>query len=100
MCYKFKPMIQTFSDKVTAALFTGRYVRRFPKPIQRAALRKLLMIDAATCVEDLLVPPGNRLEGLHGKPVDLWSIRVNQQWRVCFRFAKGDAYDVGIVDYH
>ncbi|WP_087687835.1 MULTISPECIES: type II toxin-antitoxin system RelE/ParE family toxin [unclassified Pandoraea] len=93
-------MIQTFSDKVTAALFTGCYVRRFPKSIQRAALRKLLMIDAATCVEDLLVPPGNRLEGLHGKPVDLWSIRVNQQWRVCFRFAKGDAYDVGIVDYH
>ncbi|WP_150790662.1 type II toxin-antitoxin system RelE/ParE family toxin [Pandoraea iniqua] len=93
-------MIQTFSDKVTAALFTGRCVRRLPKSIQRTALRKLLMIDAATCVEDLLVPPGNRLEGLHGKPVDLWSIRVNQQWRVCFRFAKGDAYDVGIVDYH
>ncbi|VVE15701.1 Toxin HigB-1 [Pandoraea iniqua] len=100
MCYKFDPMIQTFSDKVTAALFTGRCVRRLPKSIQRTALRKLLMIDAATCVEDLLVPPGNRLEGLHGKPVDLWSIRVNQQWRVCFRFAKGDAYDVGIVDYH
>ncbi|WP_150684307.1 type II toxin-antitoxin system RelE/ParE family toxin [Pandoraea iniqua] len=71
-------MIQTFSDKVTAALFTGRCVRRLPKSIQRTALRKLLMIDAATCVEDLLVPPGNRLEGLHGKPVDLWSIRVNR----------------------
>lgn len=68
--------------------------------MQKAALRKLRMLDAATSIEDLRVPPGNRLEHLRGDRVGQHSIRVNRQWRVCFRWNAGDAHDVEIVDYH
>jgi proteic killer suppression protein len=68
--------------------------------VQKAALRKLRMLDAATSVEDLRVLPGNRLERLHGDRAGQYSIRVNRQWRICFRWDSGDAHDVEIVDYH
>ncbi len=73
---------------------------KLPSDIQRVALRKLWMLDAATKIEDLAVPPGNRLEKLHGDREGQWSIRINDQWRVCFAWREGDAYDVEIVDYH
>jgi len=68
--------------------------------VQRIALRKLRQLDAAVTLEDLRVPPGNRLERLRGDRAGEWSIRVNDQWRICFRWTGGDAYDVQIVDYH
>jgi toxin HigB-1 len=74
--------------------------RRWSPPIQRAALRKLLVLDAATCLEDLRLPPGNRLEKLSGERSEQYRIRINDQWRVCFRWNEGDAVDVEIVDYH
>lgn len=81
-----------------------RLSRRLPVPrlgrAQRVALRKLRMLDAATTLADLQVPPGNRLEKLKGDRVGQFSIRINDQWRICFRWKSGDAYDVEIVDYH
>ena len=68
--------------------------------MQKAALRKLRMLDAATSIDDLRVPPGNRLERLRGDRAGQYSIRVNRQWRICFRWETGDAHDVEIVDYH
>jgi proteic killer suppression protein len=93
-------MIQTFRCKHTAALFSGKESRKWPAALQRLALRKLEMLDAANSVEGLSVPPGNRLEKLSGDREGRWSIRINDQWRLCFRFAGGNAYDVEIVDYH
>ncbi len=74
--------------------------RRLPQDIQRVAMRKLWMLDAATDLGALRIPPANRLEELHGNRRGQHSIRINQQWRVCFRWQDGDAYDVEIVDYH
>jgi toxin HigB-1 len=71
-----------------------------PVNIQRIALRKLLLLDAAEKIEDLRIPPGNRLEKLFGNRIGQHSIRINDQWRICFRWSEGDAYDVEIVDYH
>ena len=68
--------------------------------LQRIALRKLLLLDAAEKVEDLRIPPGNRLEKLFGNRIGQHSIRINDQWRICFHWSEGDAYDVEIVDYH
>jgi len=93
-------MIQSFADKVTAAVFSGFEVRRLPKPIQAVARRKLKLLDAAGSLESLRVPPGNRLEALRGDRKGQWSIRVNDQWRICFRWQGRDAFDVEIVDYH
>lgn len=93
-------MIQSFRDKATAAVFLGLVVKSLPVQIQPLALRKLKMIDAARTVNDLLVPPGNRLEALKRDRRGQHSIRINDQWRVCFRFGGGDAFDVEIVDYH
>lgn len=93
-------MIKTFADKATAAVFTGQFVKNLPREIQRGALRKLQAIDAAVSVEDLRVPPANRLEALKGNRRGQWSIRINDQWRICFRFEGGEAYDVEIADYH
>ena len=93
-------MIKTFADKQTAAIFKGLAVRRFDSRLRNAARHKLEQIDAAGLVEDLRVPPGNRLETLTGDRAGQWSIRINDQWRICFRFADGNAYDVEIVDYH
>jgi proteic killer suppression protein len=92
-------MIKTFRCRDTRALFEGKPPRRF-KAIARVAERKLQMLDNACGIEDLRVPPGNRLEALHGDRKGEWSIRINDQWRVCFRFTDGDAFDVEIVDYH
>lgn len=93
-------MIRTFADKRTAALFTGMEVRKVPREIQQRAAEKLAILHAAATVDDLRIPPGNRLEKLAGDRLGQWSIRVNSQWRICFSFENGDAFDVEIVDYH
>ncbi|MCY3840062.1 MAG: type II toxin-antitoxin system RelE/ParE family toxin [Gammaproteobacteria bacterium] len=93
-------MIKSFADKRTAAVFLGRAVRGLPKQIQSRARAKLVMIDAAKRIDDLRVPPGNRLESLRGNRKGQHSIRVNDQWRVCFAWRDGDALAVEIVDYH
>ena len=82
------------------SIFSREAVRGWGSTLQRASLRKLLILDAATSLEDLRTPPGNRLEKLSGERLGQYSIRVNDQWRVCFRWNKGDAFDVEIVDYH
>lgn len=92
-------MIASFADKRTERLFRLERVREFIA-FERVALRKLAMLDAAHRIEDLLVPPGNRLELLKGDRAGQWSIRINDQWRVCFRWEGNDAYDVEICDYH
>lgn len=93
-------MIRTFANKATAAVFASQFVNSLPHEIQRAALRRLRALDAAVAVEDLRAPPSNRLEALKGDRKGQWSIRINEQWRVCFHFDNGDAYDVEIADYH
>lgn len=93
-------VIKTFADKGTAALFQGHVLKGMPGDIQRRALKKLALIDAAVAVEDLRVPPGNRLEVLRGDRQGQHSIRINDQRRICFVWKDGDAYEVGIVDYH
>ena len=92
-------MISSFKDKDTRALYETGACRRF-SAIVRVALRKLDMIAAATRVETLRVPPGNRLEALSGDRAGQWSIRINDQWRVCFKWNGSNAEDVEIVDYH
>ncbi|MBI5212822.1 MAG: type II toxin-antitoxin system RelE/ParE family toxin [Nitrospirae bacterium] len=92
-------MIVAFKCRDTEALFNGKRVARFAK-IETTAMRKLAMINVAGKIEDLRVPPGNRLEALSGKRKGQWSIRINDQWRICFRFDDGNALDVEIVDYH
>lgn len=93
-------MIKTFADKRTAAIFEGLQVRQLPKEIQNTARRKLKQIDAAGTIESLRTPPGNRLELLKGNRVGQWSMRINDQWRICFNWVNGDATDVEIADYH
>jgi toxin HigB-1 len=92
-------MIKSFSCKETQALFEGGNPRRF-RAIQAIAERKLTLLDAAATLDFLRVPPGNRLEALRGNRKGQWSIRVNDQWRICFKFKNGDVFDVEIVDYH
>lgn len=93
-------MIKTFADKHTAAIFEGYQVKRLPKEIQDTARRKMKAIDAAASINSLRVPPGNRLEALKGDRAGQWSVRINDQWRICFRWIDGDALDVEIADYH
>lgn len=92
-------MIRSFRDPDTALLFDDRLVPRF-RAIERVARRKLLYLHATRQLADLLVPPGNRLEALKGDRRGQHSIRINDQWRVCFTWRGTDAYDVEIVDYH
>ena len=92
-------MIHTFASFDTEALFYSQSVKRF-KNIERIARRKLLQIHAATMLESLRIPPGNRLEALRGDLKGLHSIRINDQWRVCFEWRADGAYRVEIVDYH
>ena len=92
-------MIHSFSDKATEKLSRLQRVRAFAG-FERVALRKLAMLDAAVVIEDLRVPPGNRLEALRGDRAGFWSIRINDQWRLVFRWEKDGAYDVEICDYH
>ena len=93
-------VIRSFRDRDTERLFGRRPTGRFGSDVQKVALRKLRMLDAAAELNDLRVPPGNRLERLHGDRAGQHSIRVNDRWRICFRWRGGDAYDVEIVDYH
>jgi proteic killer suppression protein len=93
-------VIHSFGDRDTERLFHRERVRRFPAELQRTMLRKLGLVDAAEELEDLRVPPGNRLEKLKGARAGQHSIRINEQWRICFRWKDGNAYDVQIVDYH
>ena len=93
-------MIKSFGDRETARLFSREPVRRYPAELRRVMLRKLVAVDAAEALEDLRVPPGNRLEKLKGNRGNQYGIRVNDQWRVCFRWLGADAHDVEIVDYH
>lgn len=93
-------MIKTFADKTTAALFDDRPVRSVAKPLRRKARRKLLQIDVVDSVEELIVPPGNHLKKPGADWKGQWSIRVDTQWRICFRFEAGAAWDVEFCDYH
>lgn len=93
-------MIKSFRCRETDKLFQRERSRKFPPDIQRQALRKLYLLDAAASLEDLRVSPGNRLEALAGNRKGQHSIRINEQWRICFRWRDNDAHDVEIVDYH
>ncbi len=93
-------MIRSFADKNTERLFQRGRVKKFATKLQRAALRKLAVLDAAESLEDLRVPPGNHLEKLTGNRERQYSIRISDQWRLCFRWADGEAHDVEITDYH
>jgi len=93
-------VIRSFRDKETERVFNRLPARRLPSDITRAARRKLLILNAAEKLSDLRVPAGNRLEKLSGDRRGQHSIRINERWRVCFRWRDGDAYDVEIVDYH
>ena len=94
-------MIRSFRDKEeTERVFRRERSRKLPPDLQRTALRKLAILDAAESLGDLRLPPGNRLERLSGTRAGQHSIRVNDQWRICFRWANGDAEDVDITDYH
>jgi proteic killer suppression protein len=93
-------MIRSFADKRTAAIFAGLGVKGLPPPIQQRAKAKLHMLDAAVAAEDLRNPPGNRLERLKGERAGQYSICINNQWRICFVWRNGEAWDVEIVDYH
>ena len=93
-------VIKSFADKRTAAIFVGYAVRDLPQQIQRRARAKLLAIDAASLLDDLRVPPGNRLKALKGERAGQHSIRINDQFRVCFRWTPAGPADVEIVDYH
>jgi proteic killer suppression protein len=93
-------MIRSFRDKETERLFRREPVKKLPGPVQHRALRKLLVLDAAESVDDLRSPPGNRLEKLTGDREGQYSIRVNDQWRICFCWDDGDAREVEITDYH
>jgi toxin HigB-1 len=93
-------VIRTFANDETEKLFRREPIKRLPRSLHRPALRKLIMLDAATALDDLRAPPGNRLERLRGDREGQHSIRVNRQWRICFRWQNGDAFDVEIADYH
>ena len=93
-------MIKSFADKRTAAIFAGYVVRGLPAQIQKRARAKLPAIDATSQLDDLRIPPGNRLEALRGDRKGQHSVRVNDQWRICFAWRDGEAWDVEIDDYH
>ncbi|MBI2467500.1 MAG: type II toxin-antitoxin system RelE/ParE family toxin [Candidatus Rokubacteria bacterium] len=93
-------MIRSFRDRETEKLFARERSRRLSPAVQRLALRKLVIVDAAESLEDLRVPPGNRLEKLSGDRQGQYSIRINDQWRICFVWKDGDAHQVEVADYH
>ncbi len=93
-------MIRSFIDREAGKIWEGTPSRRLPSSIQQVARRKLRMLNAAAVLDDLRIPPANRLEALKGVRKGQHSIRINAQWRICFRWRDGDAHDVEIVDYH
>ncbi len=93
-------MLRSFADKDTERVWRRERTKKLDLNTQRAALRKLLMLDAADVLDDLKVPPGNRLEKLRGNRAGQYSVRVNQQWRICFRWTAAGPESVEIVDYH
>ena len=98
--YDTDVVIRSFRDDESEKIFIRQRSRRLPLNIQRVAQRKLAMLDAAESLQDLRMPPGNRLERLSGARGGQYSIRINDQWRVCFRWSEGDAFEVEIADYH
>ncbi len=93
-------VIRSFADKETERIFSRQFSRKLPPEIQRNARRKLEVLNVAKALDDLRVPPGNRLEKLVGNRQGQHSIRINQRWRICFVWRRGGTYDVEIVDYH
>lgn len=93
-------MIKSFRGKETENIWNQAFVKKIPHDVQRIGLRKLFILNHALTLDDLKVPPGNRLERLVGDRKGSYSIRINDQWRVCFKWSNGDAYDIEIVDYH
>lgn len=93
-------MIRTFKGKATEAIFRGEFVKGLEGKIQQRAREKLKYLDSAGDLRDLMLPPSNRLEALKGDRRGQYSIRINQQWRICFRWSAGDALDVEVADYH
>ena len=93
-------MIVSWANSVTQKIWQGYFVRNLPQAIQRTAKRKLVHINSAKVLEDLRIPPGNRLEKPSGDRKEYWSIRINEQWRICFKWDNGNAFEVEIVDYH
>ena len=93
-------MIKTFRDKDTESVFARQVARKFPATLLKVAWRKLAILDAAGSLDDLRVPPGNRLEKLLGERAGQYSIRINDQWRICFQWRAGNAHEVEITDYH
>jgi len=93
-------MIKSFSDKYTEELFNRQKIKKYPSSILKVTYRKLLLIDAAEKIDDLRVPPGNRLEKLSGDLSGKYSIRINNQWRIVFEWHENNAYKVKIIDYH
>ena len=93
-------MILSFKDKETELVYNEQFSKKLPHDIQRTALRKLIVLHYATSLEDLRIPPGNKLEQLYGDRKGQHSIRINDQWRICFIWENINAYDVEITDYH
>jgi len=93
-------MIKTFATKETAAIFANKKVRGLDPQTLRIAQRKLAQLNRVESIEELRIPPGNRLEKLSGKRAEQWSIRMNKKWRICFDWKDGNAWNVEIVDYH
>jgi proteic killer suppression protein len=93
-------VIRSFRCKETEQIFSRRVSRKLPRDIQQIALRKLRMLNRAVTLQDLRVPPANRLERLRGDRAGQYSVRINDQWRICFEWREGDAYNVEIIDYH
>lgn len=93
-------MIRSFKSKDTEKIFNRQHSPKLPQEIQQVALRKLRMLNRAMTLQDLRVPPANRLEKLSGDRANQFSIRINDQWRICFEWDNGDVYEVEIVDYH
>ena len=93
-------MIKSFRDKETEKIFNRQFSSKLQQKIQRVARKKLVILDAAPELTDLRIPPGNQLEALKGNRKGQYSIRINDQWRICFKWSDGDAYDVEITDYH
>lgn len=93
-------VIRNFKDKEAELIYNGFYSKKLPNTIQKMALRKLIMIDNAKDVNDLKVPPGNHLEQLKGNRLGQYSIRINDQYRICFIFKDNDFYNIEIIDYH